>query len=165
MNIGDLASPPGSRKAAKRVGRGIGSGHGKTSTRGHKGQKARGSIRPGFEGGQTPLNRRMRKRRGISQTAYPQGIFRKEYAIINVGQLERFDAGEVLTPARLLELGMFETLKDGVRILGGGELTKSLTVEAHHFTKSAQQKLEAAGGTVRLIAPTPPLVKVKGKQH
>jgi len=151
MKIGELAGPVGARHAAKRVGRGIGSGHGKTSTRGHKGQKARGSVRPGFEGGQTPLQRRMRKLRGISKTAYPQGIFRKEYAVINLGQLARFAAGETVTPERLVEAGVIDAVHSGLRVLGEGDLTKSLTVHAHHFSKSAQQKLEAAGGTATVL--------------
>lgn len=151
MHIGDLRPPSGAKRDRKRVGRGTGSGHGKTSTRGHKGQKARGSVRPGFEGGQTPLQRRMRKLRGLSKTAYPQGIFHKEYAEVNVGQLERFEAGETLTPARLVEAGVIAAVHHGLRVLGEGEITKALTVEAHHFSKSAQQKLEAAGGAARLI--------------
>ena len=154
MKIGELTGVPGAKHARKRVGRGIGSGHGKTSTRGSKGQKARGSVRPGFEGGQTPLHRRMRKLRGISKTGYPRGIFRKEYAIVNVGQLERFEAGETLTPARLVEVGVIDAVHSGLRVLGNGELTKSLTVEAHHFSQAARQKLEAAGGAARLIERT-----------
>lgn len=152
MHIGDLRPPPGAKKKRKRVGRGMGSGHGKTSGRGMKGQKARGSVRLGFEGGQTPLYRRLRKRRGVSQAARNIGIFRRTYAQVNVGRLEeRFDAGTVVTPELLRERRIVRKLGDGVRILGDGQLTKALTVRAHHFSAAARSKIEAAGGTAEVI--------------
>jgi len=128
------------------------SGHGKTSGRGMKGQKARGSVRLGFEGGQTPLYRRLRKRRGVSQAARNIGIFRRTYAQVNVGRLEeRFDAGTVVTPELLQERRIVRKLGDGVRILGDGQLTKALTIRAHHFSAAARAKIEAAGGTAEVI--------------
>ncbi len=151
MRLDSLAAPDGARTGKKRVGRGTGSGHGKTATRGHKGQWARGSVRPGFEGGQTPLQRRLRKRKGISKTAMNIGIFRKEYAIINVGQLDRFAAHTVVTPALLVQTGLVRALRDGLRVLGGGELTKPLTVSAHHFSASAAEKIAAAGGRTEVL--------------
>jgi large subunit ribosomal protein L15 len=151
MKIGELSPAAGSRHARKRVGCGIGSGHGKTCGRGMKGQKARGSVPPRFEGGQTPLHRRMRKLRGVSKSAMPRGMFRKEYAVINVGQLERFDAETPVTPEALVASGVIKSAKDGVRILGEGEITKPLRVLASHFSKSARAKLEAAGGTVEVV--------------
>lgn len=152
MHIGDLRPPPGAKKKRKRVGRGMGSGHGKTSGRGMKGQNARGSVRMGFEGGQTPLYRRLRKRRGVSQAARNIGIFRRTYAQVNVGRLEeRFDAGTVVTPELLRERRIVRKLGDGVRILGDGQLTKALTVRAHHFSAAARAKIEAAGGTAEVI--------------
>lgn len=147
MHVGDLRPPSGARQGRKRVGRGIGSGHGKTSTRGHKGQKARGSVRPGFEGGQTPLYRRVPKRRGMGKSARNLGVLRRGYSELNVGALEIFDAGAVITPALLKEAGLVKSLRDGVRVLGEGELTKALTVRAHHFTAGARAKIEAVGGT------------------
>ena len=152
MHIGDLRPAPGAKKRRKRVGRGTGSGLGKTSGRGMKGQKARGSVRPGFEGGQTPLYRRLRKRRGVSQAARNIGIFRRTYAEVNVGRLdERFDSGTVVTPELLLQQRLLRKLGDGLRILGEGELTKPLTVRAHHFSAAARAKIEAAGGTAEVI--------------
>jgi len=128
------------------------SGHGKTSGRGMKGQNARGSVRLGFEGGQTPLYRRLRKRRGVSQAARNIGIFRRTYAQVNVGRLEeRFDAGTVVTPELLQERRIVRKLGDGVRILGDGQLTKALTIRAHHFSAAARAKIEAAGGTAEVI--------------
>jgi len=151
MKIGELSPQPGSRSRRKRVGFGIGSGHGKTAGRGMKGQKARGSVPPRFEGGQTPLHRRMRKLRGISKSAMPRGMFRKEYAIVNVGQLDRFDPDTQVTAEALVEAGVIKSVRDGVRILGEGEITKPLRVLASHFSKSARAKLEAAGGTVEVV--------------
>jgi large subunit ribosomal protein L15 len=147
----DVTPSPGATQSRKRVGRGIGSGHGKTSTRGHKGQKARSKVRPGFEGGQTPLYRRLRKRRGISQTAMPRGFLHREYSIINVGQLERFEAGTEVTPELLLETGLVSKANAGLRVLGHGEVTKALKVRAHHFSDGAQKKLVAAGGQAEVI--------------
>ena len=151
MHIGELHPPPGAKQRRKRIGRGIGSGHGKTACRGTKGQKARSSVRPGFEGGQTPLTLRLRKRKGLSKTAMPQGRFRKEYAVVNVGRLERFEAGTVVTPEVLIESRVIRELRDGLRILGEGQITRPLTVRAHHFSKAARAKLLAAGGKVEVI--------------
>lgn len=146
MKIHELQPAPGSKTSPKRVGRGIGSGLGKTSGKGHKGQKARsgGGKGPAFEGGQTPLQRRLPKR-GFTN------IFRKEYAIVNLEQLNRFDNGTEVTPEILNASGIVKDLKDGVKILGQGELTKSLTVKANGFTKSAVAKVEAAGGKAEVI--------------
>ncbi|MBN1458067.1 MAG: 50S ribosomal protein L15 [Armatimonadetes bacterium] len=152
MHIGELSPPSGAKKRRRRVGRGMGSGVGKTSGRGMKGQNARTSVRPGFEGGQTPLYRRLPKRRGVSQAARNIGIFRREHAEINVGQLEKhFDAGAEVTPQLLVERGLIRKVKDGLRVLGDGELHKALTVRAHHFTASARGKIETAGGTAEVI--------------
>jgi large subunit ribosomal protein L15 len=152
MHIGELTPAPGAKKRRKRVGRGMGSGLGKTSGRGMKGQKARTSVRPGFEGGQTPLYRRLRKRRGLSKASRNIGLFRRTYAEVNVGRLEdRFDAGAEVTPEALLERRIIRKLGDGVRVLGEGELSKALTVRAHHFTAAARTKIEAAGGTAEVI--------------
>lgn len=141
MKLHELKPAEGSTRARRRVGRGIGSGMGKQSTRGAKGQNARsgGGVRPGFEGGQMPLYRRLPKR-GF------KNVLAKEYAEVNVEQLNAFDNGDVVTPVSLIEKGILKNVLDGVRVLGNGELTKSLTVEAQGFTKSAQQKIEAAGG-------------------
>ena len=146
MKLHELKPAEGSRKPRRRVGRGIGSGMGKTSTRGTKGQFSRtgGGTRPGFEGGQMPLYRRLPKR-GFKNT------FAKKYAEVNVEQLNCFDNGAVVDPAALIEAGILKNVLDGVRVLGNGELTKSLTVQAQGFTKSAQQKIEAAGGIAEVI--------------
>jgi large subunit ribosomal protein L15 len=151
LRIDNLRPAAGARRGKKRVGRGIGSGHGKTSTRGQKGQRARGGIAPGFEGGQTPLHRRLPKRRGLARKAMPVGMFKKTYAIVNLEQLEKLDAHTTVTPELLKERGVIKQGRDGVRVLGKGELTKSLTVRAHHFSASALQKIEAAGGTAEVI--------------
>lgn len=146
MKLHELKPAEGSRKPRRRVGRGIGSGMGKTSTRGTKGQFSRtgGGTRPGFEGGQMPLYRRLPKR-GFKNT------FAKKYAEVNVEQLNCFDNGAVVDPAALIEAGILKNVLYGVRVLGNGELTKSLTVQAQGFTKSAQQKIEAAGGKAEVI--------------
>lgn len=141
MKLHELKPAEGSTGVRRRVGRGLGSGMGKQSTRGAKGQNARsgGGVRPGFEGGQMPLYRRLPKR-GF------KNVLAKQFAEVNVEQLNVFENGETVTPASLIEMGILKNVLDGVRILGNGELTKSLTVEAQGFTKSAQQKIEAAGG-------------------
>lgn len=146
MNLSELKSPAGSNKNKKRVGRGIGSGHGKTSTRGHKGQKSRsgGGVRPGFEGGQMPLQRRLPKR-GFTN------IFRKEYIVINVKDLNRFEDGTEVNPELLLEAGLIKSLKDQVKILGDGDLEKKLVVKAHKVSQQAQEKVAAKGGKVEVI--------------
>ncbi|MDD2485197.1 MAG: 50S ribosomal protein L15 [bacterium] len=145
MELHDLRPAKGARHSIKRVGRGTGSGHGKTSCRGQKGQKARGSVRPGFEGGQTPLYRRLPKLRGFTN------IFSVDYAEINVADLNRFDNGTEVSPELLLGLGMVNDLKDGLKILGDGALERNLTVKANRFTKSAAEKIESAGGKVEVI--------------
>ncbi|NLN54092.1 MAG: 50S ribosomal protein L15 [Firmicutes bacterium] len=146
MRLHELKSPQGARAAKKRVGRGIGSGHGKTSTRGHKGQRARsgGGVRPGFEGGQMPLQRAIPKRGFTS-------IFKKQYNEVNVGRLNVFADGAEVTPELLKQAGLIKSLKDGVRILGSGDLEKSLSVKAQGFSKTAVAKIEAAGGKVEVI--------------
>jgi len=147
MRLEDLSPAPGSTHSRKRVGRGTGSGHGGTAGKGHKGQKARagGGVRPGFEGGQTPLHRRLPQRRGF------RNISRKEYAIVNLADLERFEAGTQVTPELMVEAGLVGKMLDGVKILGEGETTKALTVRAHKFSKSAQTKLNTAGGAAEVI--------------
>ncbi len=147
MNLANLNPNPGARKAPKRVGRGTGSGHGKTSTRGHKGQNARsgGGTRPGFEGGQMPYIRRIPKR-GF------KNISKKEYAVVNLYILEeKFNPGDVVEVKTLEEKGIVKGVKDGIKILGEGELTKNLTVRAHKFSKTAEEKIKAAGGKVEVI--------------
>ncbi|MGS0745397.1 50S ribosomal protein L15 [Syntrophomonas erecta subsp. sporosyntropha] len=146
MKLGELKAPAGANKRAKRVGRGPGSGHGKTSTRGHKGQKARsgGGVRPGFEGGQMPLQRRLPKR-GFTN------IFKKEYAIVNIKDLNGFDDGSEVTIEMLQNAGLVDKVKDGVKILGTGELEKQLTVKAHKFSKQAEEKIAARGGKAEVI--------------
>lgn len=145
MKLGELRPNPGAKHRAKRVGRGIGSGHGKQATRGAKGQYARNTVRRGFEGGQTPLHRRLPRRRGFNN------IFAKEYAIINLSQLARFDAGSEVTPELLLQSGVVSDLKDGLKVLGDGDLGKALTVRAHKFSKSAVEKISASGGAAEVI--------------
>ncbi len=137
---------PGARQERKRVGRGIGSGLGKTSGRGHKGQKARsgGSIRPGFEGGQMPLQRRLPKR-GFTN------IFRKVYTVINLKDLERFAAGTEVTPRLLLDQGVIREVRDGVKVLGSGEVKVAMTVVAHAFSQSAFSKITASGGKAEVL--------------
>ncbi|HET6455673.1 MAG TPA: 50S ribosomal protein L15 [Armatimonadota bacterium] len=144
MRLSDLKPAKGSVHTRKRVGRGIGSGHGKTSTRGHKGDKARGSVRPGFEGGQTPLHRRLPQKKGFTN------IFKKEYAIVNVETLAKLSE-DVITPEVLIERGVIKDLKSGLRVLGRGDLEKAVTVRAHHFSKSAEEKIKASGGAVEVI--------------
>jgi large subunit ribosomal protein L15 len=146
MNLSNLKPRPGARHRVKRLGCGESSGHGKTSGKGHKGQKARsgGSIRLGFEGGQMPLIRRMPKR-GFSNEA-----FRTRFAIVNVGDLEQFDAGTAIHEALLREKKLVRGNFDGVKILANGELTKKLSVTASKISASAREKIEKAGGTVTL---------------
>ncbi|MGI5817426.1 MAG: 50S ribosomal protein L15 [Armatimonadota bacterium] len=152
MDLSDLKPYPKSRRSRKRVGRGIAAGQGKTAGRGEKGQKHRYSIPPGFEGGQTPLYRRLPKLRGTSNAAHNIGIFRSEYAIVNVGSLaERFEADAEVTPEALLESGLISKMLDGVKILGNGELDIALKVRAHAFSTSAREKIEAANGSVEVI--------------
>lgn len=146
MKLHELAPTPGSKKVRTRVGRGLGSGLGKTSGKGHKGQNSRagGGVRPGFEGGQMPLYRRLPKRGFYNK-------FGKDYAEVNISDLNRFEEGAVVDPVALIESGILKNVRDGVRILGNGELTKSLTVIANGFTKSAEEKIQAAGGKVEVV--------------
>ena len=146
MNLHELKPADGARKKEVRVGRGIGSGVGKTCGRGHKGQKARsgGGVRPGFEGGQMPIYRRLPKR-GF------KNVWAKKYAEVNVETLNRFDEGAEIDAVALVEYGILKNVLDGVKILGNGEVTKKLTVRAQAFTKSAKEKIEAAGGTAEVI--------------
>lgn len=145
MKLHELKPPAGSRKRRKIVGRGTGSGHGKTSGKGEKGQRARagGGSHPWFEGGQLPLHRRVPKR-GFTN------IFRVEYAVLNVKDLARFEAGTTVTPALLVEAGLVRSAA-AIKILGEGGLEKALTVSAHRFSQSAAEKIRAAGGTVEVI--------------
>ncbi len=146
MKLNELKPAEGSTKSPRRLGRGTGSGLGKTSGKGHKGAKARsgGGKRPGFEGGQMPLVRQIPKR-GFTN------IFAKEYAIVNVGDLEIFDEGTEITAALLVEKRIVRRELDGLKVLGNGELTKKLTVKAVKFTASAKEKIEAVGGTAEVI--------------
>ena len=146
MKLHELKPSEGSRKVRNRAGRGIGSGNGKTSGKGHKGQNARsgGGVRPGFEGGQMPLFQRLPKR-GFTN------INRKDYAVINLDRLNSFDEGTEVTPELLLETGALSKLKAGVKILGNGKLEKKLTVKANKFSASAKEAIEAAGGTAEVI--------------
>ncbi len=142
VTLSTLRPAPGSRKPSKRVGRGPGSGHGKTSSRGQKGLKSRSgaTMVPGFEGGQMPLQRRLPKR-GF------KNIYKVYYQVVNVEDLEDFDAGTVVTPELLKSQGKIKTLRRPVKILGNGELSKSLTIQADQFSQSARQKIVAAGGS------------------
>jgi large subunit ribosomal protein L15 len=155
MELSDLRPAPGSVKRRKKIGRGIGSGHGKTATRGHKGDKARGQSKLGFEGGQTPLHRRLPKQRGIgtglSARGFNTGAFKTHYAIVNLGDLERFDAGTSVDAELLLARKVIKDLKDGLKVLGDGKLTKAITVRAHAFSETAKSAIEAAGGTAEAI--------------
>lgn len=146
MKLHEMSVVPGSKKVRTRVGRGLGSGNGKTAGKGMKGQNSRsgGGTRPGFEGGQMPLYRLLPKR-GF------KNIFAKQYAEVNVSALNRFENGTVVDPVALVEAGILKNVRDGIRVLGNGDLEKSLTVKAQGFTKSAQQKIEAAGGKVEVI--------------
>lgn len=146
MRLEDLKPAKGATKKTKRVGRGVGSGHGKTSTKGHKGQKARsGGVKPaGFEGGQMPLQRRIPKR-GFTN------IFRKEYSVLNLSDLAKVEGSNPVTPEILLQFGLINNLKAGIKILGTGEIKTAITVRAHKFSKSASDKIQAAGGKAEVI--------------
>ena len=146
MKLHDLKPAVGATTAPKRLGRGTGSGLGKTSGKGHKGAKARsgGGKRPGFEGGQMPLTMRLPKR-GFTNK------WRVEYATVNVDRLNIFEDGATVTPVELVESGILKNVQDGVKILGNGEITKNLTVKATKFTESAKEKIEAAGGKVEVF--------------
>ena len=148
MRLNDLYPFPEERKGRKRVGRGAGSGLGGTSGKGHKGQNARsgGGVRPGFEGGQLPLYRKLPKR------GFNNARFGKQYAVVNIGILnEKFASGDVVDSAALLAKGIIDSVKDGVKILGEGEITKELTVKAAVFSASAKEKIEAVGGKTEVV--------------
>ena len=147
MKLNNMAPAEGAKTQSKRLGRGIGSGHGKTSCKGHKGQWARsgGGVRPGFEGGQMPLVRRIPKR-GFNN------VFKKEYSIVNVSDLEVFDNGTVVTAELLIEKGVLSKVGSyGVKVLGNGTLTKKLEVKANKFTKSAAEIIQKAGGKAEVL--------------
>jgi large subunit ribosomal protein L15 len=145
MNLSDLKPPVGQTKKRKRIGRGMGSGHGKTSTRGHKGQRAGTGFgqKRGFEGGQMPLHRRLPKR-GFTN------IFKREYAIVNLSQLEKLE-GDAFNLDLLVARGIVKKPGEGLKILGSGELTRGITVEAHQFSKTAIEKIEKAGGKALVV--------------
>ncbi len=147
MKLHELSPAAGSVRDVKRIGRGHGSGNGKTAGKGHKGQKARsgGSIRPGFEGGQMPLQRRMPKR-GFNN------IFATEYAIVNIGDIDkRFEDGAVIDADALKKCGLLKKTLDGIKVLGNGQITKSVTIKAAKFSASAQEKIEKAGGKAEVV--------------
>ncbi|TEU03699.1 MAG: 50S ribosomal protein L15 [Dehalococcoidia bacterium] len=148
MRQNELAPSPGAKHSSKRIGRGLGSGHGRTAGKGTKGQKARAGykMRPGFEGGQNPLTKSLPEQRGFTN------IFRIEYATINVARLNRFEAESEVTPQHLVEEGLVKSLKHPIKILGDGELQKPLTVRANKFTQPARRKIEAAGGKAEEIS-------------
>ncbi|GAB6184021.1 50S ribosomal protein L15 [Thermodesulfovibrio hydrogeniphilus] len=148
MKINELKPAEGSKKRPKRIGRGLGSGHGRYATKGLKGQKSRsgGTKGPGFEGGQMPLQRRLPKR------GFSNAPFKKEYAIVNLDDINKIiDNVEIVTPEILMEKGIIKDLKDGLKVLGNGDLTKSITIKAHAFSKTARQKIEAKGGKVEVL--------------
>ena len=146
MKLNELSPPQGSRKAPRRLGRGVGSGRGKTAGRGTKGYNSRsgGGVRPGYEGGQMPLHRRLPKR-GFAN------IFRKNIAVINVRDLAKFDKGSVVDEAALVAAGLVKGQKDGIKLLGHGEIKHSLEVKVNQISKSAREKIEAAGGKVEVL--------------
>jgi large subunit ribosomal protein L15 len=146
IHAGTLRPPRGARKRRKRIGFGMGSGHGKTATRGSKGQRSRAGsrVRPGFEGGQMPLHRRLPKR-GFTN------IFKKQYALVNLRDLGKFGPEEAVTPKLLLARGLIKRVGDGLKVLGDGELKVPLTISAHFFSKSALEKIQKAGGKAEVI--------------
>jgi large subunit ribosomal protein L15 len=148
MDLSNISPPKGQVKKQRRVGRGMGSGRGKTSGRGQKGQKSISgySHMRGFEGGQMPMHRRLPKR------GFSNALFKKSFAVINVGTLEKLE-GDVFSPETLTAAGIVKKLGDGLKILGNGDLKRKITVTAHLFSKSAEEKIKAAGGTVEVIAP------------
>lgn len=147
MKLNNITPTEGAFKERKRVGRGTGSGLGKTSGKGHKGQNARsgGGVRVGFEGGQLPLFRRLPKR------GFSNAKFKIRYAVINLSDLEKFAEGTEVTPALLKEMGIVKNTLDGIKVLGNGKLTKKLTVKANKFSETAKKEIEALGGTIEVI--------------
>lgn len=146
MDLSNLKPAPGSTKNRKRIGRGPGSGTGKTAAKGHKGQNARsgGGVKPGFEGGQMPLQRRLPKRGFTS-------INKKDYALVNLRDLDVFEAGSVVDLEALSKAGLICGVKDGVKVLADGDMSKALTIQAHKFSKTAAEKIEAAGGKAEVL--------------
>lgn len=152
MNLSELHPNEGATHRRKRIGRGIGSGTGKTAGKGTKGDKARGNTKPGFEGGQTPTHRRLPQMRGTPGHNVGMATPTKtQYAIVNLSALERFEDGATVTPELMLERGVISGLKHGIKILGDGRLTKKLIVRAHTFSKSAHDKITSLGGTVEIV--------------
>lgn len=148
MSLNNFSPSPGSSTRKRRVGRGIGSGMGKTATRGTKGQKARRQIHPNFEGGQSPIFKRLPVKKGF------RNVNHKEFAVVNLDDLENlFKAGDTVNPEALYKIGIVRPATDGVKVLAFGELKKKLTVHAHRFSKTAQAAIEKAGGTVEVLAP------------
>ena len=147
MKLNSIVAHEGARHDRKRVGRGVGSGLGKTSGKGHKGQNARsgGGVRPGFEGGQLPLFRRLPKR------GFKNALFKVRYAVINLSDLDKFEEGAVVTPELLKEMGLIKKQLDGVKVLGNGTLTKKLTVKANKFSDAALREIEKIGGKAEVI--------------
>ena len=147
MKLNSIYAPYGAIKTRKRVGRGIGSGLGKTSGKGHKGQNARsgGGVRPGFEGGQLPLYRRLPKR------GFSNALFKTRYATINLSDLNKFEDGAVITPELLKEMGLVKKQLDGIKVLGNGTLEKKVIVKAHKFSEVAQKQIEKLGGKAEVI--------------
>jgi large subunit ribosomal protein L15 len=154
MNLGSLEAPKGARKRRKRLGRGTGSGHGKTSTKGHKGQKARagGYHKRGFEGGQMPLTRRTPKQGFVN-------IFSTKHAVVNLGDLSGLPQGTVVDESLLRSQGFVKNVRDGVKILGGGEIKTALIFKVSHLRESAKKKIEAAGGRIEMSPAQAPQVK------
>lgn len=146
MKLNELSPPPGSQKSSKRLGRGVGSGTGKTAGRGTKGYNSRsgGGVRPGYEGGQMPLQRRLPKR-GFTN------IFRKKIAVVNIRDLSRFESGSVVDEKALIEAGLIKGRRDGVKLLGNGEISHPLEIKVNLISNSARQKIEAAGGKVEVV--------------
>ena len=147
MKLNSIVAPDGAKHDRKRVGRGVGSGLGKTSGKGHKGQNARsgGGVRPGFEGGQLPLFRRLPKR------GFKNALFKTRYAVINLSDLDKFEEGAVVTPELLKEMGLIKKQLDGVKVLGNGKLTKKLTIKANKFSDAALREIEKIGGKAEVI--------------
>lgn len=147
MKINELKPAEGSKRRPKRVGRGLGSGHGRTSTKGHKGQKSRsgGTKGPGFEGGQMPLQRRTPKR------GFSNAPFKKEYAIVNLDDINKIvDEVDIITPEILIQKGIIKKLNDGLKVLGNGDISKAITIKTHAISKTARHKIESKGGKVEV---------------
>jgi large subunit ribosomal protein L15 len=151
MNLGTISKPPGARKKRRRVGRGEGSGVGKTCGRGTKGQRSRENIPPHQEGGGNVIYRRIPHLRGKTNRAMNIGMFRKEFTVVNLAQLARFEANTEVTPELLAEVGLVKQVRHGIKLLGKGDLAHPLTVRVHAASASAREKVEAAGGTVQVI--------------